>query len=33
VSVADVAQIMVMLAGPGKIVTGILAPATEDAGK
>jgi hypothetical protein len=33
VSAADVAEVMVMLAGPGKIVTGILTPAGEDAGK
>lgn len=33
VSAADVAQIMVMLAGPGKIVSGVLAPAAEEAGK
>ena len=33
VSAADVAQIMVLLSAPGKVVTGILAPAIAEAGK
>jgi zinc protease len=33
VSAADVAQIAVALAGPGKVVTGVLAPAAEEASK
>ena len=33
VSAADVAQMMVLLSGSGKVVTGVLAPAVAEASK